>query len=337
MLYRILEKSIQRVAKGSFGGSQKLAFRSPLHYCGFLTSTTAHGPEKDTKDIKVPIDLVKQLREKTKYGVLDCRNALAESGLDFQKAEEWLRKKSKVIAQKKSSKSTSEGLVCAVLKPENAPTFGLLLEMNSETDFCSRSALFQQLVRDLTTIAIEIPEKALSIQSILNTAHPSAKMNMAEHIQGIIAQLRENIVLRRVSRLSGDLVSSCVHNSLGGVPHVGTIGALIAFETQKPKELVNFGNQLAKHVIGMETKYLSVAEIPQDLQQDQSHLDSVLFEQEFVFDSDLTVKQAILEQEKKIGSPIKVSKFIRFKAGEGIEVARLSLQEEVQAKLLEKD
>eukprot|EP01120_Amphizonella_sp_Union-15-10_P011277 TRINITY_DN4737_c0_g1_i1.p1 TRINITY_DN4737_c0_g1~~TRINITY_DN4737_c0_g1_i1.p1 ORF type:complete len:337 (-),score=61.51 TRINITY_DN4737_c0_g1_i1:26-1036(-) len=286
--------------------------------------------------LKVPIEMIKQLREKTKSGMQDCRNALLETNLDIAKAEVWLEKKAVESAKKKKDRHAAEGLVCALISPNKKK--GTIIELNTETDFCAKSPVFQSLVRELAILTLNLSDPSPSVETILSSVLPSTHQTVHDTIQHNIGILRENVILRRVSSLSGDLVSSYSHGNLAGSPLVGKRAGLISIETSKPEALGEFAQQLAAHVVAMEPKYITPEEVPSELRSNEDEIGAVLLDQEFgISGEDLTVGQAIRKKQDEIGASIGIRGFFRFKVGETTPVlGKRSFAEEVNSLIFAK-
>jgi elongation factor Ts len=196
--------------------------------------------------------LVKELREKTGAGMMDCKRALAETGGDLEEAVDWLRKKGLSTAAKKAGRLAAEGLVGVAIRG-NA---GAAVEVNSETDFVARNESFQNFVRTVSERAVAGDG---TVETLKETAYPGTGRSVAEELTHLIATIGENLVLRRAQRLAvrEGLVASYLHNMLG--PGVGRIGVIVALESNVPSEaLADLGKQLAMHVAAANPLYLDI-------------------------------------------------------------------------------
>ncbi|MDX2277098.1 MAG: translation elongation factor Ts [Hyphomonadaceae bacterium] len=288
--------------------------------------------------------LVKDLREKTGVGMMDCKKALAETNGDLEAAVDWLRAKGLSKAAKKADRAAAEGIVAIALGVKDAA----VIELNSETDFVARNADFQKAAGDFAKIALV----AADHDALLNAAHEGQKVS--EAVTGLIATIGENITLRRSAKLSVEngAIAAYVHSKVDGADHLGRIAVLVALESTGDKAAVEeIGKKVAMHIASANPLALSEADIDADrvarekavlleqLKEDpkaqgkpQQVLDkmiegrmrkffeeSVLLKQAFVFNPDQTVEAAVKEAEKAAGAPIKIKSFIRLAVGEGVE------------------
>src|SRR3954466_8411502 len=184
--------------------------------------------------------MVKDLRETTGAGMMDCKAALAETNGDMEAAVDWLRKKGLSKAAKKAGRVAAEGLIGVFVAPKK----GAMVEVNSETDFVARNDHFQGLVKMIADVALSVGSDVEAIK-----AAKAGTMTIADAISSAIATIGENITLRRAAGLSvgQGVVASYVHNAAG--PSLGKIGVIVALESAgKSEELAAFGRQLAMHV-----------------------------------------------------------------------------------------
>jgi elongation factor Ts len=302
---------------------------------------------------EVTAALVKQLREKTGAGMMDCKKALSESAADIEAATDWLRKKGLAAAAKKAGRIASEGLVGVRVEG----TRGALVEINSETDFVARNEDFQALARRIADLA---PEAAGSAERLQAMALPGSGRTVADEITQAIATIGENISFRRTAALAVDqgVVASYVHGQLA--PGLGKIGVLVGLKSAgDTDELEALGRQIAMHVAAAKPESVSVERLDPELvareraiYSDQAkasgkpdnivekmvdgrmrkfYEEAVLLEQVFVVDTELKVKQAIDRAAEKLGSAITVTDFVRFTLGEGLETKSENLADEVAA------
>ncbi len=288
--------------------------------------------------------LVKDLREKTGVGMMDCKKALAETNGDLEAAVDWLRAKGLSKAAKKADRAAAEGIVAIAI----AANEGTVIELNSETDFVARNADFQKAANSFAQLALKASDHA----ALLDTVHEGQKVS--EAITQLIATIGENISLRRSAKLNVDngVIAAYVHAKVDGSEHLGRIAVLVAVESTGDKTVLEaFGKKLAMHIASANPLALSEAEIPADrvereksvlleqLKEDpkaqgkpQQVLDkmiegrmrkffeeSVLLKQAFVLNPEQTVEQAAAEAAKSAGAPVKISGFVRFAVGEGVE------------------
>jgi elongation factor Ts len=288
--------------------------------------------------------LVKDLREKTGVGMMDCKKALEETKGDLEAAVDWLRAKGLSKAAKKADRAAAEGIVAIALGVDH----GAVIELNSETDFVARNGDFQRAATDFAKIATGVHGH----DALLNAAHAGAKVSDA--VTQLIATIGENITLRRSAKLSVEngVVAAYVHSKVDGADHLGRIAVLVALESVGDKAaLESFGKKVAMHIASAAPLALSEADIPADrverekavlleqIKEDpkaqgkpQQVLDkmlegrmrkffeeSVLTKQAFVLNPDQTVEAAVAETAKAVGSPVQISGFVRFAVGEGVE------------------
>ncbi len=295
--------------------------------------------------------MVKDLREKTGAGMMDCKQALNENNGDIDAAVDWLRKKGLSKAAKKAGRVAAEGLIGAVV----SGTKGVVVEVNSETDFVARNEQFQGLVKMIGQVALDAGADVGKIK-----AAKVGAVTVEAAINDAIATIGENMTLRRAATLSvgNGVVASYVHNAV--TDGLGKMGVIVALEsTGKADELAALGRQLAMHVAAANPQALDAAGLdPQvvarekdvlaDKYRQQGKPDNViakivesglktyykevtLLEQAFIHDSGKSVAQAVKEAEGKVGAPIKVAGFVRYALGEGIEKEESDFAAEVAA------
>jgi elongation factor Ts len=284
--------------------------------------------------------LVKQLRDQTGAGMMDCKTALTESAGDFEAAVDWLRKKGLAAAAKKAGRVASQGLIGL----EVAGRRGALVEVNSETDFVARNSEFQALVRTVARLALEVGG---DLERLKAAAVPGRGHTVAEEITQAIAVIGENINLRRSAAIAvGEgVIGAYVHGALA--PGLGTIGVLVGLQSSgDPERLAALGKQLAMHVAAAKPQAVGIERLDQrTLERERAiyaeqarasgkpdgiidkivegrvrkfYEEAVLLEQVFVIDPDLKVKDAIDRVAEEIGSSIAVTDLVRFALGEGL-------------------
>ncbi|HEX3710246.1 MAG TPA: translation elongation factor Ts [Pseudolabrys sp.] len=299
----------------------------------------------------ITAQMVKELRESTGAGMMDCKGALAETDGDMQAAIDWLRKKGLSKAAKKAGRVAAEGLIGVKV----AGVKGVVVEVNSETDFVARNDLFQGLVAMIANVALSTGTDVEKIK-----AAKVGAITVAEAITDTIAKVGEHMTLRRAAMLSvgKGAIGSYVHNSVS--EGLGRIGVLVALESAgKADELVSLGRQLAMHVASANPQALDQAsldpaivkrekDIMADKFRQQGKPDNVidrivesglktfykeacLLEQPFIFDDKKRVAQAVKEAEGTVGAPIKITGFVRYALGEGIEKQETDFAAEVAA------
>ncbi|GAM99400.1 translation elongation factor Ts [alpha proteobacterium U9-1i] len=286
--------------------------------------------------------LVKDLREKTGVGMMDCKKALAENNGDLEAAVDWLRAKGLSKAAKKADRAAAEGVVAVATAPGKAA----VIELNSETDFVARNADFQKAADQFSKLALA----ATDHDALLKTAHGGATVQDA--VTNLIATIGENINLRRSAVLSGDAIAVYVHNKLEGYENVGRLAVLVALDTTGDKAAAEaFGKKVAMHIASAAPLALSESEIPADrVEREKAVLaeqvkedpkaqgkpqqvidkmlegrlrkffeESVLLKQAFILNPDQTVEAAVKDAAKDVGAAVTIKGFVRFALGEGVE------------------
>jgi elongation factor Ts len=304
---------------------------------------------------EVSAGLVKELREKTGAGMMDCKRALGDTGGDIEAAVDWLRKKGLAAAAKKSGRIAAEGLVGVATRG----LAGAVVEVKSETDFVARNELFQAFVRNLAALAVATTG---DVAALKETPYPGTGRNVAGELTELVGRIGENLVLRRSAHLAVErgVVASYVHNSLA--PGLGKIGVLVALESAaSPDVLLPLGRQLAMHVAAANPLYLDVAAVPaaaldrerevlrqQALESGKAagivdrmvegrlrkfYEDTVLLDQVYVIDGESRVGKVVEAAAKAAGTALAVIGFVRFALGEGIDRPTTDFAAEVGAQL----
>jgi elongation factor Ts len=289
----------------------------------------------------ITASMVKDLREKTGAGMMDCKAALNETSGDVEAAVDWLRTKGLAKAAKKAGRLAAEGLIGLAAEAKQAA----LVEVNSETDFVARNQKFQEMVREIASAALKARG---DVNKLAEAKYGSGKLTVADTIKDMIASIGENMTLRRAAYLTAPkgVVASYVHNSIA--PGLGKIGVIVAIESTGAAEtLQGFGRQLAMHIAFANPQSLDVSGLDKTLVERELGIlteqakesgkpanviekmvegrlrkfyeDVVLLAQPFVHDPDLTVEKAVAGAEKEAGAPIKITGFYRFALGEGID------------------
>jgi elongation factor Ts len=284
--------------------------------------------------------LVKELREISGAGMMDCKKALVENEGNLEQSVDWLRKKGLAAAAKKAGRVAAEGLVGAVTEG----TQGALVEVNCETDFVARNEQFQGFVGAVTKLALG----ASDVEALKGQKLPGDNRTVAEKLTQLVATIGENMQLRRTARLSvsDGVVVSYVHNAI--VPGRGKIGVLVGLESKGDKgKLAALGKQLAMHVAHSNPQAMTAGALdPAGIERERAVLTEqaknsgkppeivskmvegglrkyyeawVLPEQVWVIDNKSRVKQVIDGAGKELGAPVKVAGFVRFALGEGID------------------
>jgi elongation factor Ts len=286
----------------------------------------------------ITASLVKDLREKTGAGMMDCKAALEASDADIEAAIDWLRKKGLSKAAKKSGRVAAEGLVAAAVREGR----GVVVEVNSETDFVARNEAFQTLVRQIAHVALE---KGTDRDALLATPYPGGG-SVADAIAHAIATIGENMTLRRAAELSvtQGVIGHYVHGAIA--EGLGKIAVIVSLESAgKPDELRQLGRQIAMHVAASSPQALDAASLdPAIVAREKAVLgdkhagkpaeviekivesglktyykEVCLLDQPFIHDSAKSVAQAVKESESRVGAPIALTGFVRYALGEGIE------------------
>lgn len=299
--------------------------------------------------------LVKELREKSGAGMMDCKKALTESGGDIEVAVDWLRKKGLAAASKKAGRVAAEGLVAVATDG----TTGVVVEVNSETDFVARNEEFQQFSADVAHLALS---QGGNHEALLAAEFPGAGKSAAGKLTDMIGTIGENLNIRRSASLSvgAGVVASYVHAA--AAPGLGRIGVLVALEsTAEPAKLEQLGKQLAMHIAATNPQSVDVASLdPEGIERERAVLSDqakasgkpdeiiakmvegrlrkyyeevVLSEQVFVVDGKTKVGKVIEAAAKEVGAPIAIAGFTRFGLGEGIEREEKDFAAEVAAQL----
>jgi elongation factor Ts len=300
--------------------------------------------------------MVRDLREKTGAGMMDCKKALTESGGDMEAAIDWLRKKGLSAAAKKSGRIAAEGLIGVA----TGPKVGAMVEVNAETDFVARNELFQTFVAKVAELALSVGEdvealKAATWPSSMDLAEETTtRTTVQDELTRLIATVGENMTIRRarVLRVNEGVVASYVHNAVK--PGLGKIGVLVALEGKSEAEvLLNLGRQIGMHIAATRPEALDIASVdPAALARERAVLteqaaasgkpaaviekmvegrirkfyeEVVLLEQVWVHDGESRVKAVV----QKAGATC--TGFARFQLGEGIEKQRSDFAAEVAA------
>ncbi|MDR6127294.1 elongation factor Ts [Sphingomonas sp. SORGH_AS802] len=296
--------------------------------------------------------MVKDLREKSGAGMMDCKKALNETGGDMDAAMDWLRTKGLAAAAKKSSRTAAEGLVGVA----TSGTRGAAVEVNSETDFVAKNDQFQQFVREVTEIALNSGD---DIEALKGQAMPSGK-TVEETLTNNVATIGENQSLRRSKRLevSKGAVVSYVHNAQA--PGMGKIGVLVALESEASDEVLqSLGKQLAMHIAAAFPKALNEADLDEaEIERERAiatekaaesgkpadiiakmveggiakyRKEHALVSQLFVMDGKTKISDVVAKAGKDAGATIVLKDYVRFQLGEGIEKEASDFAAEVAA------
>lgn len=283
---------------------------------------------------------VKELREKSGAGMMDCKTALTECDGDMEAAVDWLRKKGLSAAAKKAGRAAADGLVGMVVDGNT----GALVEINAETDFVARNEMFQEFVANVAKLALTHGND----EAALKAASYEGGSSVDDAVVDLVAKIGENIGFRRATSLSVEngVVCGYVHNQIAA--GLGKIGVLVALESDGDAgKLDELGRQLAMHVAAAQPQYLDVASVDTDaldrereVLADQARASGkpeeiiekmvegrlrkfyeevVLGEQTYVIDGETKVSKVVEAAAKEIGAPVAIAGFARFTLGEGIE------------------
>ena len=285
---------------------------------------------------EITANLVKELREKTGVGMMDCKTALLENNGDIESSIDWLRTKGIAKAAKKEGRVASEGLI-AIEKDES---LAAIIEVNSETDFVARNDDFQEVVKTLSKLATS----SNNLDDLLTKKISNKDLSVKEYITEMIASIGENINLRRMKKITNDngIISSYIHSQV--VDGMGKIGVLVSLESDADKlKLSDLGKKIAMHIAATNPISINIGDIPSDILDREKNIlieearasgkpediiekmtegrlkkfyqESVLLEQTFVVDGESKIEEILNSLDK----PVVISEFIRMGLGEGIE------------------
>jgi len=302
---------------------------------------------------EITAGLVKQLRETTGAGMMDCKAALTETAGDMEAAIDWLRTKGLAKAAKKSGRVAAEGLVGVVANG----TSGAVVEVNSETDFVARNEAFQQMVTAIAKTALAVNGDA---DKLLAATFPGSALTVKDYVTEQVGTIGENMNVRRAGAISvsDGVVISYTHNQIAA--GLGKIGVLVGLESTGDKaKLADLGKQIAMHIAATapvatrreevdaalveRERAVLIAEAKESGRPDniiekmvegrirKFYEEVVLLSQAFVVNPDLTVEKAVKEAEAAVGAPITVVGFVRFLLGDGIEKEESDFAAEVAA------
>ncbi|MGY6707847.1 MAG: translation elongation factor Ts [Rhizobiaceae bacterium] len=296
---------------------------------------------------------VKQLRDMTGAGMMDCKAALAETNGNLEEAVDWLRKKGIAKADKKAGRTAAEGLIGVAADASSA----VVVEVNSETDFVARNEAFQQIVSNIAEVALTTDG---SVEAVSQARYPGSTKSVAETVTDAIGTIGENMAFRRSAKLSvgKGAVANYVHNAVAD--NLGKMGVLVAIETEGNADAARaFARQVAMHVAATNPLALTAEEVdPAEVEREKAIYgdqarqsgkpeniiekmvegrmrkffeEVVLLKQSFVINPDVTVEQALKDAESEIGAPAKITGFVRYALGEGIEKEESDFAAEVAA------
>jgi elongation factor Ts len=295
---------------------------------------------------------VKELRDLTGAGMMDCKAALTETNGNMEEAVDWLRKKGISKADKKAGRTAAEGLIGVDAGVREAA----IVEVNSETDFVARNDQFQELVRNIAKVALAYG----ATEAVAAAKYPGSDKSVTETVKDAVGTIGENINFRRSAKLTvpHGAVATYVHNAVAD--NLGKLGVLVAIETTGNEHAANaFGRQVAMHVAATNPMALTAEQIdPAAVEREKAifsdqarqsgkpeaiiekmvegrlrkfYEEVVLLKQAFVLNPDITVEKALKDAEKEIGAPAKITAYLRFALGEGIEKEETDFAAEVAA------
>jgi len=286
--------------------------------------------------------MVKELRDKTGAGMMDCKSALTENAGDMEAAVDWLRTKGLAKAAKKAGRVAAEGLVAVAIDGSK----GAIVEVNSETDFVARNEQFQALARDIADVALSA---AGDYDTLLQASYPGKSIAVVDQVKEMVGSIGENLNLRRSAGLSVDegVIASYMHNAV--VNGLGKIGVIVALNSSGDQaKLADFGRKLAMHIAATSPLAVTADELDGDVIDKERALymeqarqtgkpdnivekmaegrlrkeffqQVVLLQQVFVVDGKETVEKCLKAAAVEIGAPVEVTGFARFALGEGVE------------------
>ncbi|MDI9349358.1 MAG: translation elongation factor Ts [Candidatus Symbiobacter sp.] len=318
---------------------------------------------------EISANLVKELREKTGAGMMDCKRALSECDGKLDDAVDWLRKKGLSQAAKKAGRTAAEGLVGVASADAGASgstsggaSAGAIVEINAETDFVARNEAFQKLVGDVAHLVLQQGD---DVEKLKTSTYPHASHSVTDEMTRLIATIGENMSLRRaaVIKSSQGVVASYIHNSLK--PGLGKIGVVIGLDSSKPldhnakESLLATGRQIAMHIAAANPIAVSNDQVDQavlmrerDVLADQARAsgkpedviakmvegrlrkfyeENVLLEQVYVIDNENKIKDVLAQLGKTLSTNVTISRFVRYNLGEGIEREQTNFADEVAA------
>ena len=286
--------------------------------------------------------LVKELRDKSGVGMMDCKRALQETDGDIAAAIDWLRAKGLSKAAKKADRIAAEGLIAVATRPEGEGEAAAVIEFNAETDFVARNELFQQAANKIAILALDHPD----VDAVNAAPHDGATVQ--DMVTNLVATIGENMHVRRVSTLTASqgVVASYVHNAVA--TNLGKIGVLVSLESSADKaKLRELGRKIAMHIAATSPLSLNTDDLdPAAIEKEREVLtekakedgrpenmiakivegqiakfqkDVVLTKQPFVMNPDQTIEQLVADTGKELGAEIKLAAFVRMGLGEGVE------------------
>ncbi|AKI00837.1 translation elongation factor Ts [Hoeflea sp. IMCC20628] len=297
--------------------------------------------------------MVKELRDKTGAGMMDCKKALAENAGDMEAAVDWLRAKGIAKADKKSGRTAAEGLIAVASEGKSA----VVVEVNSETDFVARNDGFQDLARSIATVALTTDGSDAAVAA---ATVPSTGKSVTDTVKDAIGHIGENMSFRRSAKLSVDdgVVATYVHNAVAD--GLGKLGVIVAVKSTGNAEALNaIGRQVAMHIAATNPLALTSDDVDAAIADRERNVfieqaresgkpeaiiekmvegrmrkffeEVALLSQSFVMNPDLTVGEAVKAAAAEAGAPVEIAGFVRFQLGEGIEKETSDFAAEVAA------
>jgi elongation factor Ts len=303
--------------------------------------------------MEITAGMVKQLRDATGVGMMDCKKALAETNGDMEAAVDWLRTRGLAKAAKKADRVAAEGLVGVA----TSGTTAAAVEVNSETDFVALNEQFQSIVSNVAKLALDAEGDVVKLGEM---PYPGSGHSVSAELTEAIAKIGENMNLRRTQTVSvGDgVVESYVHNAVK--PGLGKIAILVALESTGDKAVLStLGKQIAMHIAAAQPQAISSEELDQEVVARERAIileqvkesgksaeiadkmvegrmrkyfeEVTLLSQVFVIDGETKIADVLKNAEKEVGAPVSLTKFVRFALGEGIEKVETDFAAEVAA------
>lgn len=303
----------------------------------------------------ITAQMVKELREKTGAGMMDCKAALKETDGDVEAAIDWLRKKGLSKAAKKAGRTAADGLVAVAV---NGPK-GVAVEVNAETDFVARNELFQKMVGQIAEVALTVDG---DFEKLKAASFPGSDKTVEEYVTEMVGQIGENMTLRRCDGVAVDEGAAVSYIHTPVVDNAGKIGVLVGLKSSgNVDELNALGKQLAMHIAAARPQSLNIEGLdPEMVQREKDVLsdqarasgkpeeiiakmvegrlrkyyeEAVLLEQIFVIDGETKISKVLENAKATVGAPVELTGFVRYELGEGIEVEEDDFAADVAAAL----
>lgn len=297
--------------------------------------------------------LVKELRDQTGVGMMDCKKALTEMAGDLEGAVDWLRKQGMAAAAKKAGRIAAEGLIGIAV----GARIGAIVEVNSETDFVARNETFQNFVETVARLTLQHGQ---DMEQLAQAEYPGSERNVQDELTNLVSTIGENMTLRRggVLKVTTGVIGNYTHNAQA--PNLGRIGVIVALESEGNEQVLQaFGRQLAMHIAAGAPQAVSVDDLEPALVEREKNVlldqarqsgrpeeiinkmvegrlrkyfeEVVLLKQTWVIDGEGAVEKALQQAAKDAGAEIAIKGFIRYVLGEGIEKKEVDFAEEVKS------